>query len=195
MSIKIVLQTSTPSAKFCQLFTLSHHFALNFPNYLLYCYFYTYIEQLLSVSWKKFHFMEYFSGQFVTEHYINLSLVLNPLCNSFMCCQLLVLSIRPQYNLVIDSVLMYLFWLKQYQKFYATFHQSKMVLFLFFLYSGTHQLHDLVECHAASIISLFNSPKCFKLFIFITPTHKSNMIHVRLVAWCNEYKVSRLSSS
>ena len=39
---------------------------------------------------------------FVTEHHINLLLILNPRFNSSICCQLLVLSIRPQHHLETD---------------------------------------------------------------------------------------------
>ena len=63
---------------------------------------------------------------FVTEHYINISLVLNLLFNSSMCCQLLVLFLSPQHHLAIDSLLVFLFWLHQYHA------SKKIVLFLSF---------------------------------------------------------------
>ena len=69
---------------------------------LLYFRPYVYAQELFTVSWNNLHTMEHFFYSFTTGHYIRL--LLNPLCNSSMCYQLLVLSIRSQHNLVIDSL-------------------------------------------------------------------------------------------
>ena len=65
---------------------------------------YVYSQELFIISWKKFHLLEHFSYPFVTEHHINLSLVFNPLFISSICCQSLVLFIRPKRHLVIDCL-------------------------------------------------------------------------------------------
>ena len=76
---------------------------------LLYFYVYAYVQELFPVSKKKFHTKKYFSYPFVTEHHINLSVVLKLLFNSSVCSQSLVLSIRQQRYLVISSLQVYLF--------------------------------------------------------------------------------------
>ena len=59
----------------------------------LHIYFYAYVQERFSVSWKNLHSVEVFYA-FVTEHHINLSLILNQHFNISICCQSLVISFK-----------------------------------------------------------------------------------------------------
>ena len=87
---------------------------------LFYIYFYVYVWKLFSVLWKRFHVMEHFSYSFVTEHDINLSMVLNPCFNSSICCQLHVLFIRAQHHLntiiLVKTILTTLYYFSSIKK-------------------------------------------------------------------------------
>ena len=115
------------------------------------------------------------------EHHINISLVLNPLFNSSMCCQLLVLSLSPQHHLAIDSLFVFLFWLQQY-------HASKkwFYFFLFVFWHTSIPPSCRMQCyrHYLFVYIFFI---CFTLFKSITPSHKPDisnsfrMIFIKIV--------------
>ena len=64
---------------------------------LLYFRLFGYVQELFPVSWKNLYAAETFSYQFFTEHYFRRF-------NSFICFQLLILSVRPQHHLKICSL-------------------------------------------------------------------------------------------
>lgn len=95
-----------------QFFVKNLHFTKNFLHSLqiitrsnfFFIYFYVYVQELFSVSWKNLLTVEHFSYPLVNEHSITLLLLLKLRFTSFTCCQFLVLSFRSQHHLKIDSL-------------------------------------------------------------------------------------------